>query len=67
MKYNCIGSIGYTLFNNAGFLVILIIFIPMWMRGEYVDTETAFSMLAMIFYLFLSVNSLFLYAMSTMN
>ena len=67
MKYNMVGSFGFTFFNNAGFLVILVIFIPKWAAGEHIKSEEAFSMLAMIFYLFMAVNAMLLWAMSTLN
>jgi sterol desaturase/sphingolipid hydroxylase (fatty acid hydroxylase superfamily) len=51
-KHNISASLGFTLFQNAGLLVVIAIFVPQWARGEYVSSETAFSLLAMIFYLF---------------
>lgn len=67
LKYNVVASIGYAVLSNAGFVVIIVIFIPMWFQGEYISTESAFSMLAMVFFLFLAINALFLWALSTVN
>ena len=63
--YNVVGSLGYALFQNAGLVVVIAIFVPMWYRGEYISSAEAFSLFAMIFFLFLYVTSLTLYAMST--
>lgn len=47
--------------------MILIIFVPMWFNGEALDSQKAFSLLAMIFYLFNAVTTFYLFALSTMN
>jgi ABC-type multidrug transport system fused ATPase/permease subunit len=67
VKMQLVGSIGYGVFQNFGFLVIILIFIPMWARGEQIKSESAFSMLAMIFYLFMAITMMVLFSMSTLN
>jgi hypothetical protein len=66
-KYSVMGSMGFSVFNNAGFVVIVIIYVQKWYAGEHVDSEEAFSMLAMVFYLFIAVNMMLLFAFSTVN
>lgn len=46
---------------------ILAIFLPKWFMGEKIDLGDSFALLAMIYYLFFSVNSLTYYSMNTMN
>lgn len=66
-KFNLVGSLGYTLFQNAGLVAVIAIFVPIWAKGELVNAQTAFSLLAMIFFLFFSITSMTLYAMSTIT
>ena len=49
-----------------GLVAVLIIFIPKWARGELISSAWAFSLLAMIFYLFFSITALVLFGMSTL-
>lgn len=67
IRLQVIGMLGFAVFQNAGFIAIILIFIPMWARGEHIDSESAFSMLAMIFYLFMAVTMTALFAYSTIN
>jgi len=62
-----VGSLGYSLFQNMGLVAVLCVFLPQWARGEQISASAAFSLLAMIYYLFMSVTSLTLYAMSTVQ
>jgi len=66
-KFNLVGSLGFTLFANAGLIVVILIFVPKWFRGEAVDTERAFSLLAMIYYLFFVCVALSLMTMTTLS
>lgn len=66
-KFNVSCSIGYAVLSNSGFIVILLILVPQWQAGKYISSESAFSMMAMIFYLFYSCTSLFLWAVSTLS
>jgi len=65
--FNLIGSLGYTFFQNMGLIAVLCVFLPKWAKGESISSATAFSLLAMIYYLFMSVTSLTLYAMTTVT
>ena len=49
-----------------GLLGVLVIFLPKWYMGEKLDLGDSFALLAMIYYLFFSVNGLTYYAMTTM-
>jgi hypothetical protein len=60
-------SFGFTIFQNAGLVAVIYIFIPKWARGEYLDNSNSFSTLAMIFYIFLTVNNLAYFAMTNIQ
>mgnify|MGYP001626686794 CR=1 FL=1 len=64
---NLIGSLGFSLFQNVGLLAILAIFLPKWYMGEKLDLGDSFALVAMIYYLFFSVNGLTYYSMQTMQ
>ena len=70
MKYvyaiNIIVSLGFSFFQNMGLVAAMFIFIPKWYRGEEIKMADSFGMLAMIFYLFYSINSITYYSMQTM-
>lgn len=63
--FNMVSSLGYSLFQNMGLVAVLCVFLPSWAKGERISSASAFSLLAMIYYLFMSVTSLMLYAMTT--
>ena len=46
---------------------MLCIFLPKWYMGEKLDLGDSFTIVALIYYLFFSVNSLTYYSMNTMN
>ena len=48
-----------------GLVAVLAIYIPKWYMNKKIDMSESFSMLAVIFYLFYSVNSLTYYSMQT--
>jgi hypothetical protein len=50
-----------------GLIAVLCVFLPKWAKGESISSASAFSLLAMIYYLFMSVTSLTLYAMTTLT
>ena len=62
-----VGSIGYALFQNMGLFAVLCIFLPKWYMGQLIDPAESFALLAMIYFLFDSITSLSLYAMSTLQ
>ena len=64
---NLIGSLGFSLFQNVGLIGILCIFLPKWHMGEEIKLGDSFALVAMIYYLFFSVNSLTYYSMNTIN
>lgn len=60
-----LGSLGLTFFQNMGLITLIAILVPKWMNGEYLDEGVTISLMAMVFFLFLSVNSMTYYALST--
>ena len=71
MKYifwlNLVGSMGFSLFQNIGLLAVLAIFLPKWYLGEQLELGDSFALVAMIYYLFFSVNGLTYYSMTTIQ
>ena len=61
-----IGFLGISFFQNGGMLANLAIFIPKWAKGEKLDEGVTMSMMAMVYFIFLSVNSMTYYAMTTL-
>ena len=55
---NGLGTIGYNLFQNLAVFSAFLIFYFQWKRGEQIDLAGSVSVLAMIFYLFVTVNQL---------
>lgn len=55
------------MFQNGGLLVIVAIMVGLWMNEQKLDEAVSMSLLAMVFYIFLSVNMIFYYAMTTMT
>jgi hypothetical protein len=51
---NFIRSLGLALFGNMGLAAIFIIFMLRWSRCEPLDLSNSFSLLALIFYVFVS-------------
>ena len=64
---NIVGGLGFSLFQNVGMIGILCIFLPQWFLGQELNMGDSFTLLAIIYYLFFSVNSLAFYAMTTVN
>ena len=48
-------------------LANLAIFIPKWAKGEKLDEGVTMSMMAMVYFIFVSVNSMTYYAMTTLQ
>lgn len=55
---NSMATIGYNLFQNLAVFTSFLIFYFQWRRGEEIDMAASVSILAMIFYLFVTVNQL---------
>jgi ABC-type multidrug transport system fused ATPase/permease subunit len=63
---NTIGSLGFTVFQNFGLIAAILIFVPMWYQGIPITEELAFSLLAMLYFIFSSVNSFVFMGYSTL-
>jgi ABC-type multidrug transport system fused ATPase/permease subunit len=63
--YNFVGMTNYVVFMNVGLVAILAILLPKWYNGEYIDPAHAFSLLALIFFLFYDVTGMVLMCMGT--
>lgn len=55
---NGMGSLGYNLFQNLAVTAAFLIFYYTWSKGEEIDLASSTSTLAMIYYLFVTVNQL---------
>ena len=53
---NGMGCIGYSLFQSLAILSVFFIFYYTWKNGEEIDMANSISTLAMVFYLFVTVN-----------
>ena len=62
-----IGFLVVSFFQNGGLVAAMAIVIPKWARGEKLDEGISISLLAMVFYIFLSVNSFTYYGMTTLQ
>ena len=66
MGFQWIQFLGISVFQNAGFAVIITIVVGLYRSGEKLDEATSMSLLAMLFYMFISVNMLFFYGLCTL-
>ena len=62
---NLVGSLGFSIFQNAGFIGVLIIFTSQWYIGEALELSDSFALLALIYYLFFNINSMTVYLMNS--
>lgn len=53
-----ISSLGRTLFNNLSLIAIFFVFYRKWLNDESIDLQYSFSLLALVFFVFLIVNNL---------
>ena len=53
-----IRGVGISLFQNVGLIVLNNIYLVQWGRGDKLDPAISMSLLAIIFYIFLSVNAM---------
>lgn len=56
--------IGTSFFMNGGLLVAIAVLIPQWMRGEQLKEGVSMAMMAMVYYIFISVNMMTYVAMN---
>lgn len=61
------GNMGFSFFQNWGFIAILCICIPKWYNNEILEIGEMFTLLALNYYLFFSVNSLTYYSINTIS
>jgi len=64
---NLVGSLGLSVFQNMGLVAVLLIFLPKWYMGEEIREEESFALLAMIYFVFFSVNSFTYMGMTTIQ
>jgi len=60
-----IGFLGISVFQNGGIVAVLIIFTRKWYMGQKLDESVSMALLAMCYYIFLAVNALTYFAMTT--
>jgi hypothetical protein len=54
-------------FQNGGLVATIAIFIPQWIRGEKLDESISISLMAMVYFIFLHINYMTYYAMTTIQ
>ena len=64
---NMVGSLGFSIYQNVGLIGVLIILLSKWYNGELLNLGDSFTLVALIYYLFFSVNSMTYYTMNTIN
>jgi len=57
MKANALQAVGFSVYQQFGFVAVFAIFMYEWMNGNEIKMEEAFTLLAMIFYLFIQINN----------
>ena len=62
-----IGFLGLSVFQNGGLIVIIAILVPKWARGEKLDEGVSMSLMAMVFYIFMSANAMTYYGMTSLQ
>lgn len=62
---NFYSSLGLTVFNNFGFITFLAIMLVQYFRGKLIKSSEALAILSILFYLFMSINSVTVYALNT--
>ena len=67
VKFNISRSLGQSFFSNMGLISILTIFMIEWKNGEALKSESAISSLAMIYFVFFSVNNKTYHAMTNVQ
>ena len=50
---------GLSVYQNGGLIVIIVIVLGLWKNGMKLDVGVTMSLMAMVFYIFISVNFLF--------
>jgi hypothetical protein len=57
---------GYAVFQNAGLIALLLIYVIKWVNREALDESRSLSLMAMIFYIFISVNQLMYFGLTSL-
>lgn len=63
--YNFVKMMGSSVYQNAGLLVIIVIVVGLWKTGQKLEEAITMSLLAMVFYLFTTINFMFYLCMTT--
>ena len=63
--FNIVGSLSYSLFQNLGFIGIIIIFLRKWYAGQHISPGASFAILGMVFFLFYTITTFIVFAQST--
>lgn len=67
LGFQFINILGISVFQNGGLVVIIAIIAGLYKNGQKLDEAMSMSLLAMVFFVFLSVNMFFYYAMTTLQ
>jgi hypothetical protein len=66
IKFQFVQFMGISVYQNGGFFVIILIMLGMYHTEQKLDEAISMSLLAMVFFIFLSVNMMFYYSMTTL-
>ena len=64
MKANALQAVGFSVYQQFGFVAVFIIFLYEWSMGNELKMEDAFTLLAIIFYLFVQINNFMYWGLS---
>ena len=65
MSINFVGSLGLAIFQNLGLVCFLCILLPRWYSDDPLNLGDSFTVLAIVYYLFYSINSVTFYSFIT--
>ena len=66
MGFQWIQFLGISVYQNAGLVVIILIMVGLYQAEQKLDEAISMSLMAMLFYMFIGVNMLFYYGLTTL-
>lgn len=66
ISFQFVQFMGVSIYQNGGLIVIIVIVVGLYHSGQKLDESISMSLLAMVFFIFLSVNMMFYFAMTTL-
>lgn len=67
IKFNIVQSFGTSFFQNMGLVAVFIILLSEWAQEKVLETDRIISMLAMIYFVFFSINVTFYFGLTNVQ